>query len=161
MKKQDLEIVLDNYTREELPSLISIDSSISLTYNIQYIERLVRSSDYYTIWREYLKRYEDATLDVIEQLDTKELSKTKIEIHHHPYTLYDVCEIVGLHLLKKNNITDPYEITKIVLEEHLLGNIGYCPLLITDHQKYHDNLIEISEDKIKGNYKEFIKKYTA
>jgi len=159
MKKQDLELIMDNFKREEYPSLISIESESSLDYNIPTIERKIRTDDMYTLWREHEKRYENATSDVIEQLDTKELKRTKVELHHHPMNLYDVVETVGLHLLLKNGKTDAYEITKVVLIEHLLGNVGYVPLLITDHQKYHDGLLEIEDKDIKGNYKEFIKKY--
>ena len=158
MKRQDIEMILDNFKREEYPSLINIASESTLHYNIPTIERKIRSDDMYTLWREHEKRYENATSDVIEQLDTKELKRTKVELHH-VVTLYDVCYVTGLKLLEENGKTDAYEITKHVLIDHLLGIVAYVPLLISNHQKLHDNLIKIDKTKIKGDYEKWLEKY--
>ncbi len=158
MKKTDMMTILNNYKREELPTLMEIENENSLLYNIPYVERIVRSSDYYDIWRTYLKYYEDASIDSIENLDTSQHDKVKIEIHH-VITLFDICYIVGLYLLDKYKTITPYDIASEVLKDHLLGNIIYLPLLITSHQKLHSGLLKIPKDKHKGNKEEFINKY--
>jgi len=159
MKKSDLQAIIHGFRREDLPMLIEIDSYDSLIYHIPYIERLVRSSDYYDIWRAWNKSHEEANTDIIENLDISELKRTKIELHHFPLTLFDIVQYIGRKLLDDKEKTNPFEIAKLVLEEHLLGNIGYVPLLITHHQKYHDGILDLDMNKIKGNYKEFERKY--
>ena len=160
MRKTDIDTIIYNFDREDIPNfMLRINSFDALLYHIPYIERLVRGSDSYAVWRKWNLVHEKAYIDSLENLDVSELDKTKIELHHFPYTLYDIVQYVGLKLLDDKEETDPYEITKIVCEEHLLGNIGYIPLLVTDHQKYHDGLIELEEELIKGKYKTFEYKY--
>lgn len=158
MTNKDTQIIIDTFSRTELPELLEIISFDSLLYQINYIERLVRGSDAYKIWREYEKTHNDATIDAVENLDTSNFKKISLELHHYPHTLYDIVQYVGRKILDDRH-TDAFEIAKLVLREHLQGNIGYVPLLITDHQKQHSNLLEIDDKDIKGNYKEFERKY--
>lgn len=160
MTYNDIQMVIHSFDREELPQLMQINSFDSLLFHTPYIERLVRSSDYYKIWREYNREHEDATIDMLQHIETKDYKKISLELHHYPHTLFDIVQLVGLKILDNKEKSDPFEIAKVVLQEHLLGNIGYVPMLITDHQKHHSDLIELKEEHIKGNYKEFNRKYT-
>jgi hypothetical protein len=160
MKKADIDFFTFNLDEEQIIQLLlNIDSFDSLLFHTKYIERIIRTSDAYNIWRKRNFIYDDAYIDSKDKLDIRELNKTKIELHHYPYTLYDIVQYVGRKLLDNKDITDPYEVAKVVLEEHLKGNIGYVPLLITDHQKYHDGILEIDDSEIKGNYKNFERNY--
>ena len=159
MKYSDIKMIVNSFDREDLPLLVKINSFDSLLYHINYIERIIRSSEYYKVWREWNKEHEDSTIDAIEKIQTQDFKKLSLELHHYPYTLFDIVQYVGRKLIDDKEETDPFEIAKIVIEEHLLGNIGYLPLLITDHQKYHSQLLELEEKHIKGNYKEFERKY--
>ena len=159
INKQDQIDLILNLKKEELSEFINIKTFDKLLLYTPYIERMIRSSIFYNMWRMSNKILDNADTDVIELINTKDLQYTKINQHHYPYTLFDIVQYVGRKLLDDKQETDPFEITKLVLQEHLLGNVGYVPLLITDHSKYHDGLIEIERDKIKGNYKEFERKY--
>ena len=103
MKKKDMDFILENYHREDLPILITIDEH-NLVDNINYIERIVRGSEYYEIWRTFNKVYEFATLDIIREIDVRDHKKIAIEQHHHPYTLYDIVELVGLNIIKDKKV---------------------------------------------------------
>jgi hypothetical protein len=159
MKMSDVHILIDSLDREDLASLTDVYDETSLLYHIEYIERIVRSSDYYKIWREYIKKTENATEDAIEKIDTKDYKKISLNIHHYPYSLYDIVLNIGISLIEEKGTTDVFEISKVVLQEHLLGNIAYVPLLVSDHQKYHSNLLCIEEEMVKGDYKTFEQKY--
>ena len=159
MKKSEIKDIVNNLSREDLPLLIKISSIEGLLYSINYIERLVRSSEFYVIWREYNRVHQEAAIDAIEGINTADYVGLNLELHHYPYSLFEICQIVGSQILLEKEITDPFEVARVVLEEHLAGNIGYVPLLITDHQKFHVDLLELEEDHIQGNYKQFIKSY--
>jgi hypothetical protein len=159
MKRTDIDLIVNSSDREDLLQFFKIRTFDSLLYHTPYIERIIRSSDMYTVWRRYCFVHEDASIDIIEELDTRDLQKTKVELHHCKYTLFDIVQYVGRKLLDDKEETSAFEIAELVLKEHLEGNIYYVPLLITDHQKYHSNLIEIEEDKYKGNGHIFEQRY--
>ena len=158
MNKQDQIDLILNLNKEELSEFIKIKTFDKLLLYTPYIERMVRSSIFYNMWRMSNKILDNADTDVIELINTKDLQYTKIN-QHHVITLFEIVNIIGSYLLDTQDITSPFEVAELVLREHILSNIPWVPLLITSHSKYHDGLIEIPKDKIKGNIHEFINRY--
>ena len=158
MKNSDMMIIINSFEREDLPMLLEINSFDSLLYNIKEIERVIRSSSGYQIWREWNYNYEDARVDAMENINTSDYNKLSLELHH-VITLFEIVQIQGMMLLDINGSTDIYEISREVIKDHLLGLIPYISLLISSHQKIHCNLEEIPKDKIKGDVNKFVNKY--
>ena len=57
-----------------------------------------------------------------------------IEIHHYPFTLYDLVDtVMTYHLANKENFTS-FSIAKEIMEEHFSHHIGFVPLTKTNHE---------------------------
>ena len=86
--------------------------------------------------------------------------KVTIEMHHGPiFTLYDICDIMIDHFLRKGWEITTYDIADKVLDEHWANRIQVVMLSISVHQDVHDREIFISTDQAWGNLTEFLKRY--
>ena len=159
--KETFEIV----SIEELSFYNQLISEDELTEKkIKKIEAMIRGSYEYKNYIQYLKDELDITkCSFIEGIDKNEISSVTLEFHHTPLTLYDIVEIIAKYLLdtrldEELKISN-FDIAKLVVKEHYLGNIGLVPLTKTSHELAHSNAIVIPREKIYGNYNEFIQNY--
>lgn len=127
---------------------------------INDLERVVRNSFEYRSLIKYLKNIEG--MDVCSFLDnvsSRDNSKVKIEIHHSPLTLYDICFTV----FKKRQFNHEDISINAVAEEvmwlHYAGWVGLIPLSATVHEMVHNQYIFIPTDVIRGSYQAFINAY--
>lgn len=84
-----------------------------------------------------------------------------LEIHHGPMlTLFDYCAIIINYLLAKNkkDITT-FKVSKIIIDEHLEGNIQVVVLSKTVHQLIDTGEIFINLDQGIGNIEKFLDRY--
>jgi hypothetical protein len=128
---------------------------------IQYIEKQIRNSFEYRNYVQYLKDELDLTkCSLLPNIDIK-TTPVSLEMHHFPFTLYDVTDIIGRSMIDKEqgNPVSCFDISERVMEEHFKNNIGLVPLTETLHQMAHNNAIVIPLDKVNGNYKQFITDY--
>ena len=63
--------------------------------------------------------------------------RIKIEIHHIPFTLYDIASIVLKKYEAENLPIDPLMIAQEIMMLHYQGFVGLVPLSTTVHQLYH------------------------
>lgn len=132
---------------------------------IKTIERLIRASYEYRSFIQYIKTELKITRDmIIPGLDSSKYH-IGIEIHHYPFTLYEITEILGKYLISNNKNADRgisnFDIAELVLKEHYLGNIGLLPLSESVHIAYHNGRILIPWDCVysKNNVDNFVIKY--
>lgn len=130
----------------------------SITSFIKNTERLVRQSKEYNDYLMLIKsNYTVMTYDNI--LSHIEDTDAKIELHHYPFSLYEIIEIImNYHFLNNEQFTS-FSIAKEVMEEHFHHNIGLVPLSKTNHQLAHSGELFISLKQIFGKWDEFMKKY--
>lgn len=124
---------------------------------IKCVERLVRYSIEYKHWHSYITDnlgYDSCAL-------TEEtMSETKIEIHHHPISLFTVCKaVINKHLNGDEDICS-FDIATEVIELHFKNKIGYVALLSNLHEKYHNGYLEIPIELVHGDYMDIVKNYT-
>jgi len=131
---------------------------------ISYIEKEVRSSYEYKKYINYLKTELDLTkCSLLPGIDSKE-SAVSLEFHHYPLNLYEIVETISkqrVTILSEGEKVSCFEISEQVMEEHFRGNIGLVPLTKTMHEMAHNRSIIVPIDKVQGNYKKFIKKYSS
>ena len=86
-------------------------------------------------------------------------NRISIEIHHYPFTLYDICIIV---YNKREHFRESVElemVAKEVMQRHYELLVGLIPLSKTVHELAHSENLFIPVDHVLGNWKRFIDIY--
>ena len=122
---------------------------------IKTIESLVRSSIDYKDLIKYLRTYID--MNQCEFFENFKAGKKKgmIEIHHSPFDLYTIVDVVMQKMEKTEGYLDELVIADKVLQMHYEGLIGLIPLSITAHQLVHDGKLIVPLNCVYGRFVEF------
>ena len=114
---------------------------------LKNIERLVRSCKEYRVWTALCREHGGWRCAV----SGLTLDDCSIEIHHTPYTLFDLCAIV-LHNWKSSRGFTTLEIAYKVMELHFQGLVGWVPLTKTNHEAAHSGTLVVPLSKVRGNW---------
>ena len=132
---------------------------------IDDIERMVRSSREYREAVQYMRKFINMNTSLFFQnINNIETTKIKIELHHHPFTLYDIVLTV---FNKRSRLQEPLDIELVAKEVaylHYFLIIGLVPLSRTEHKLVHNQALFIPlklNDKpiVLGDYNKFIEMY--
>lgn len=128
---------------------------------IKNIERIVRGSQEYKQYIGFLKKEIDMThcsffTNVKKTETTKKLS---IEIHHEPFTLFDIVQIVTEKWIAEDKDANPLMIADEVMKLHYQGRVGLIPLSLTVHELIHEGKLFIPLQNVYGNYISFLEEY--
>lgn len=124
------------------------------------LERHIRSSYEYRNMIQYLREYMNMNSCSFMPNISNELNrKIRIEIHHSPFTLRDICSIVLNKRMKNNEVLFIESVAYEVMFIHYSLMVGLIPLSETVHQLVHNQYIFIPVDKVYGYYKNFVKSY--
>lgn len=127
---------------------------------IDDIERMVRSSKEYRDYIQYLRMYMDmnasAFLKNVTNIDT---TKIKIEIHHTPFTLFDITLTVFNKRSRLSQSLDIEMVAKEVAYLHYFLYVGLIPLSKTEHKLVHNQALFIPLNLVLGKFEEFIEMY--
>lgn len=145
---------------------VVLDSVKARDKFVKRLERCVRSSLEYKDYISYLKDNMDfSQCAFFPNVNNQEGTKVRIEAHHDPFTLYDICDVVLQKWIDMGFPLVEELIAEEVMELHYRNMVGLIPLSLTMHQLVHPKKIT-SEQKlfipihmIYGNYKEFVKEY--
>ena len=127
---------------------------------ISTIEQIVRRSAPY---KEYVRFLKD-NFDMNRCLVLKNLRSTtgkhySIEIHHEPFTLYDIVETVISKRLELGESIATLPVSDEVMGLHYEGKIGLVPLTTTMHELVHNGRIFIPLQYIYQDYAGFFAEY--
>jgi len=125
---------------------------------IKNVEKHVRTSDEYTSYIGYLKSIGLTSCTILGNVIGND-EIVKIEMHHHPFTLYDICSILFRHNVNNSQPMNTFRMAKEVLDLHFENLIGLVPLSITVHQLVHAGEIIITADQVFGYIDKFISRY--
>jgi len=125
------------------------------------IEKEVRGSIEYRKFIQYLKNNYNMDKCSFIRLPTKMegYDSIRIEIHHYPFTLYDVVLIVYRKRIYYQESLDVQMVAKEVMMLHYKLLIGLIPLSKTVHQLVHDSKLFIPVQNVLGRYRTFIDLY--
>ena len=127
---------------------------------INDLERHVRSSYEYRNMVQYLREYMNMNSCAFIPNVTNEVNrKIKIELHHSPFTLRDICVTIINKRMKNNEPLTIESVAYEVMFVHYSLMVGLIPLSETVHQLVHSQYIFIPTDKVYGYYKNFVKTY--
>ena len=125
---------------------------------IKKTEQMIRKNDRYSKYIYELKTKKGLNhCQVLPHLTDKDCT---IEMHHGPiFTLYDICDIMIDHFIRKGWEVTTFDIADKVLDEHWENRIQVVMLCTTIHNDVHDREIFISTEQAWGNLGEFLKRY--
>lgn len=127
---------------------------------IDDIERLVRSSREYREFVQYLRKYMDMNSSVfLKNVNNIETAKIKIELHHTPFTLYDIVLTVFNKRSRTRESLDVTMVAKEVAYIHYFLYVGLIPLSKTEHKLVHNQALFVPINLVLGKYDEFIEMY--
>lgn len=127
---------------------------------IQTLEKTVRSSFEYKSLINYLREYMDMNQCAFYQnVNNTDTTKVRIEIHHEPLSLYDICLIVYNKRVAFNEPLDEEYVAKEVMYLHYNLLVGLIPLAETVHQLVHAQYLFVPTTAVLGKYKEFVDRY--
>jgi hypothetical protein len=95
----------------------------------------------------------------LDNVSNKETYSIKIEIHHYPFTLHDIAEIVIKKRQYYNESLDLQMVTKEVMELHYKLMVGLISLSETVHELAHSGRLFIPSDKVLGRFDLFVTYY--
>lgn len=119
--------------------------------NIKKIEMMIRGSLEYKEFIKYLK--DTANMHKCRYLKNvirKGKEKITIEVHHEPFTLFDLTQIVMDKFLDEGREINHFKIAEEVMKLHYLNMVGLVPLSTTVHQLVHDGRIFIPLQDVYG-----------
>lgn len=127
---------------------------------MQTVEKVVRSSYEYRAYINYLREYMDMNQCAFYQnVNNTDTAKVRIEIHHEPLSLYDICLIVYNKRVSFNEPLDEEYVAKEVMYLHYNLMVGLIPLAETVHQLVHAQYLFVPTTAVLGKYKEFVERY--
>lgn len=127
---------------------------------IDDIERLVRSSKEYRDYIQYLRNYMDMNASAfLANVNNIETTKIKIEIHHTPFTLFDITLTVFNKRSRLQEQLDIEMVAKEVAYLHYFLYVGLIPLSKTEHKLVHTQSLFIPLNLVLGKFEQFIEMY--
>lgn len=150
---------------EPMEYVVNIETAKDRNKYIKRIEKIVRSSQEYRDYIQFLKEHLDLNKCIFFQNVTSEKGdgrrgKVTIELHHEPFTLYDYVNVVLARYQTEGLPLNDLLIADEVLELHYSNQVGLVPLAKTMHEVVHNsNKLLIPINMVYGNYSEFLDKY--
>lgn len=140
---------------EDIPVYDLTDESKDFKKYLAAIEKTVRSSFEYKVFIRYLRENFGMDKCAFLQVGSEEDPSVHIEIHHTPYSLYDISNIVYRKRLHNNESLSVYMVSEEILKLHYQLLIGLIPVSETVHQLIHSGRLFVPLNKVFGRYKLF------
>jgi hypothetical protein len=135
----------------------SLDNVKDFDKLIKNIEKIVRNSLEYRNYIKFLKT--ELKLNSCTLLKNFNTDIVNIELHHYPFTLYDITEIILNYLIKVNIEFSPISVAERITKLHYENKVGLVPLTKTVHELAHNGEVFISINNVFGNIEKFIYEY--
>lgn len=129
---------------------------------ITMIKNRVRNTPEYRQYIEFLKKYKGMSKShVLPNVSMGNGKKYSIELHHEPFSMFEIIDIVLTRRETMGESIRPYDIMEEVLELHYDDKVGLVPLDVTSHELCEKNLIFIPLQDIYHRYDLFFDEYNA
>jgi hypothetical protein len=158
-KSETVLVVKDVLEFEEVP-----EPDFDMTYHtvtpelLKYITGRVRITPEYRAFTHFVKNFLDVNRCSFYENFSMENGFT-IELHHHPFSLYDICEAIVQKQHKENGYFETYIVVEEALRLHYQFMVGLTPLNPTAHDLVHNEELSIHPDIIIGEWEKLYKDY--
>lgn len=120
---------------------------------IKATERLIRGNGDYKKWLEDIRITKNLGKDAFfPNLDS---SHVEIQLHHYPFNLYSICNIVAQSMLNDGLKVSTFILADEVIKLHFDDLVGLVPLTVTTHELAHLDALPIQRNQIKGEWEKF------
>lgn len=127
---------------------------------ILMIESLIRKSGEYKTYIRFLKNTMDWNrCAILKNAITGNGKRYSIEIHHEPFTLFDLVETVLNKFDVEGKEYNPFAIAEEVMGLHYDGRVGLINLTKTQHELLHNGRIFVPLQFIYHDYGSFFNEY--
>jgi len=127
---------------------------------IKYLEKCVRGSYEYKEYIEFLRTVGGMSFcSAFQNLSKSLIKKLALEIHHEPFTLYDIVNIMLRRFNNKGWNVDEYAISDAILDLHFRGMVGLIPLSYTVHELVHVGKVFIPLQHVDDGYMSFYQEF--
>jgi len=152
-----LELYSDNYPFRLPLKIKNFENESEFKKFIRNCEKLVRGSLEYKLWKEYII----VVLGINQCMITEEsMNECTVEVHHHMPSLFILIKaIVGKKLAKQEEFSS-FDIAMEAMNLHYTNKVGYAVLVKAIHERFHNGVLQIPIDIVKGDYKYFINNYS-
>lgn len=124
------------------------------------LERHVRSSFEYRQMVQYLREYMNMnSCAFIPNISNETSKRVRIEIHHSPFTLRDICCVILNKRMKNGEMLTIESVGYEVMFVHYSLMVGLIPLSETVHELVHTQYLFVPTNKVYGYYKAFVQTY--
>lgn len=162
----DKETLFIPETEFDKPSYIMYNEKTRSKF-IKSVEKIIRSSLEYREFISYLRAELGMNFCMFfNNVSRDDIKNIGIEIHHIPFSLFDIVNIVLRKYETEELIIDPLVIADEVMRLHYEGKVGLVPLSVTVHELYHRGDLFIPLQYVdKGfilfyqEYKDYMKEY--
>lgn len=156
-KRKDVKIKLEEYPERPLPKISTAKDRMK---TIKGIEMIVRGSIEYKTYIKFLRENVDMNrCAILKNIKNENGKKYRIEIHHEPFTLFDIVDVVLTKRYECGESLTQMAIADEVMELHYSGNVGLIPLSVTMHELVHNGRIFIPLQYIYQKYDNFYNEY--
>ena len=136
-----------------------LDDKEYRTY-IKDIERNVRQSSEYRNFVKYLRENMNMNKDAFQTgVSNEEQNGIVIELHHYPFSLADIVEIVIKKREYYHESMSVQMVSKEVMSLHYKFMVSLVPLSETNHKLFHNHRLFINVNNVLGRYKLFVDYY--
>ena len=143
----------------ERPPLMLVTDKDNVRF-IEYIEKLVRGSYEYKEYISYLIGVCGMNFcSGFQNLNKEVIKKLSLEIHHEPFTLFDIVRVVYQRFMNEDRKINAYDITDKVLELHFRGMVGLLPLSKTVHEAVHVGKVFIPLQYLDEGFLKFYREF--
>lgn len=154
---QTIDVVIDELPEREVYTFRTPKERVKF---IKMVESVCRKSMEYKEYIRFLKRNTDfRRCTILKGLNTNNGKRYSIELHHEPFTLFDIVETVLNKREMLGEKIEPLSIADEVMALHYDGKVGLIHLSTTMHQLVHDDKIFIPLQYIYQSYNEFYSEY--
>lgn len=137
-----------------------LDDPKDFKHFIDDLKRIIRNSFEYRWMINYLKETDGMDeCSVLDNVSSRDNSGVKIELHHSPLTLEDICLAVVRKRIANNEDMNINACAYEVMYNHYCKWIGLIPLSSTVHELVHNAYFFVPTDRIFGDYKPFKEAY--
>lgn len=124
------------------------------------LERHIRSSFEYRQMVQYLRDYMNMnSCAFIPNISNETSRRVRIEIHHSPFTLRDICCVILNKRMKNGEMLTIESVGYEVMFVHYSLMVGLIPLSETVHELVHTQYLFVPTNKVYGYYKAFVQTY--
>jgi hypothetical protein len=152
----------------DIQSIIHFDKvpepDFDMTYHkvtpelIKYFTTMTRRTPEYRSFIQFVKNFLDVNRCSFYENFSMENGFT-VELHHHPFSLYDLCEAVSQKHYKENGYVETFFVVEEVLMLHYSFMVGLTPLNPTAHDLVHSDELPIHPAIIIGEWRKLYKEY--